>query len=207
MDAEDERERYDLAYGIFANNRNPHRSTYERGMLDLRLQLIKMRTDYLNQINTQATLIAGCAVAMLASGELINLDDLGHDAVAAGQHFAWAWIRKKACDLVYSGSAAICLGSSLWVLYTAMNLINMSIHSTIYGESTATIGEADNLIDAVRQLTVALTRHPNDPYLVFLCRVRRSQPRQRAVRSVSRVPALTASLASALTMTSTPTPP
>ena len=55
--------------GVVGGNRDLHRTNSERGMLDLRLQLIRMRSDYLNQINTQSTLLAGCAVAMLASNE------------------------------------------------------------------------------------------------------------------------------------------
>ena len=63
------------ADGVVGGQRELHRTQYDRGMLDLRLQLIKMRTDYLNQINTQSTLLASCAATMLGSSELMALDD------------------------------------------------------------------------------------------------------------------------------------
>lgn len=47
----------------------------------------------------------------------------------------------------YVISSTICLASSLWVIYTAMNLINLSIHSTLNGETMREIAEADNLIE------------------------------------------------------------
>ena len=120
--------------GLAGGQRELHRTAYDRGMLDLRLQLIKMRTDYLNQINTQATLLAGCAVGMLASGELNALEE-------ETGYFAWG------ITGVYVVSATVCLAASLWVIYTSMNLINLSIHSTLHGETMREIAEADNLID------------------------------------------------------------
>ena len=91
-------------------------------------------SSYLNQINTQATLLAGCAVGMIGSGELNALEDeVGF--------FAWP------INGVYVTASTICLACSLWVIYTAMNLINLSIHSTLNGETMREIAEADNLIE------------------------------------------------------------
>ena len=59
-----------------------HNANYDRGMLVLRLQLIKMRTDYLNQLNTQATLLASCAVTMLGSGNINLLWNVFTDGLA-----------------------------------------------------------------------------------------------------------------------------
>ena len=129
--------------GVLGGNRELHKNTFERGMLDLRLQLVRFRTDYLNQINTQSTFIAGCAVAMLSSGELVVLDD-GADADWTSLH--WWWM--KVFNYMYTGSACVCLASSMWVIYTAANLITMSIHSTLYGDTTASIAEADHIIEA-----------------------------------------------------------
>jgi hypothetical protein len=137
--------------GVVGGNRELHRSNYERGMLDLRLQLIKMRSDYLNQINTQSTLLAGCALGMLASGELINMDD-GDEGACPGcilgveNPIAWWW--KRLCNWSYTLNSVVCLATSLWVLYTATNLINLFIHSTLYGDSIGALVEADNLIES-----------------------------------------------------------
>ena len=89
---------------------------------------------YLNQINTQSTLLASCATAMLASSELNAMED-------EKGFFAWP------LNGLYVMSTTLCLACSLWVIYTAMNLINLSIHSTLYGETMREIAEADNLIE------------------------------------------------------------
>lgn len=112
-------------------------------MLDLRLQLTRMRGEYLNQMNTQSTLLAGCAVAMLNSGELRSLDD-GDDVLLLS--VSWWWL--KICNYAYTTSTVVCLAASLWTIYTAMNLITLSIHSTLNGESAAAITEADQLIES-----------------------------------------------------------
>ena len=129
--------------GVVGGNRELHRTTYEKGMLDLRLQLTKMRIDYLTQINTQTTFIAGCAVGMLSSQELMALDDLDGTPIST---FTWWW--KKLFDYTYTCSALMCLASSVWVIYTAMNLITMSIHSSLYGQTMQCITESDCIIEA-----------------------------------------------------------
>lgn len=50
-------------------------------------------------------------------------------------------------NALYVFSTTMCLACSLWVIYTAMNLINLSIHSTLYGETMREIAEADQLIE------------------------------------------------------------
>lgn len=126
--------------GIVGGQRLLNRTQFDRGMLDLRLQLIRMRTEYLNQINTQSTLVASCAVSMLLSSELKAIGDNGDDE---GWSPLWHWN-----NAIYVVAASGCLGTSLWVIYTAMNLHNLSIHSTLYGESMRALTEADNLIES-----------------------------------------------------------
>lgn len=131
------------AGGVVGGNRELHRSNYERGMLDLRLQLTRMRGEYLNQMNTQSTLLASCAVAMLNSGELVRLD--GEDAEMFTS-LTWWWL--KLCNYVYTISSVLCLAASLWTIYTAMNLITLGLHSTLNGETAAALVEADQLIES-----------------------------------------------------------
>ena len=129
--------------GVVGGNRELHVSNYARGMLDLRLQISRLRIEYLNQMNTQSTLLAGCGVAMLNSGELTNLDDKAEwDDYSI---LSYAWI--KFFNYLYSASAAVCLAASCWTIYTAMNLITLSIHSTLNGDSVVAITEADQLIE------------------------------------------------------------
>ena len=112
--------------GVVGGNRELHESNFARGMLDLRLQISRLRIEYLNHMNTQSTLLAGCGVAMLNSGELTNLDDKAEwDDYSI---LSYAWI--KFFNYLYSASAAVCLAASCWTIYTAMNLITLSIHST-----------------------------------------------------------------------------
>ena len=52
---------------------------YKRDKLELRHRIIEMRMDMLNQLNTQATLVAGAVVGgMISGGELETMDDPDH---------------------------------------------------------------------------------------------------------------------------------
>ena len=56
--------------GIEISNRHLYELKRDEGMLQLRLRLLELRQSYLNQMNTQAALVGGCAVGLLASSEL-----------------------------------------------------------------------------------------------------------------------------------------
>ena len=132
---EAERDRNAKDSGIVGNLQEQIRTEFDKGMLELRLQLVRMRTEYLNNINTQAMLLGSIAVAMLSQSELISFDDTIETW--------WSLI----FGALYTLCAGICLSTSMWVIYTAMNLINLSIHSTLYGLSMAALAEADNIIE------------------------------------------------------------
>ena len=147
-DSDDERATPREQDGIVGNLQEQIRTQYDKGMLELRLQLVRMRTEYLNNINTQSTLLAACSVAMLGSSELQAFTEVGNrrrpvDEYDRIEMDLWSWI--FAVQYVVSG--ATCLSASVWVIYTAMNLINLSIHSTLYGKSMAELAEADNIIE------------------------------------------------------------
>lgn len=72
---------------------------------------------------------------MLSAGELDAMDNEPPGVI----HFS--------LNAVYVFATTLCLACSLWVIYTAMNLINLSIHSTLYGETMREIAEADQLIE------------------------------------------------------------
>ena len=147
-------------------------------------KLVRMRTEYLNNINTQSTLLAACSVAMLGSSELQAFTEVGNrrrpvDEYDRIEMDLWSWI--FAVQYVVSG--ATCLSASVWVIYTAMNLINLSIHSTLYGKSMAEL--ADNLVGpAFQPVRVALAScgHPVDKIeLLVLGGTWTSYPEARAV--------------------------
>ena len=143
--------------GIVGNLQEQIRTQFDKGMLELRLQLVRMRTEYLNNINTQSMLLATVAVAMLSTSELQSF---------GGIHDSW-W--HTAFQVIYVVGAATCLSSSVWVIYTSMNLINLSIHSTLYGHSMAALAEADNIIELrlkeVSPISIASPSrtHPTSP--------------------------------------------
>ena len=131
--------------GIVGNLKEQIRTQYDKGMLELRLQLVRMRTDYLNNINVQAALLASCSAAMLGSSELLSFEEGGRSG--------W-W--SQACSSLYVAGAGLCLSASVWVIYSSLNLINLSIHSTLYGHSMQELAEADNIIE-LRMAEVRLT--------------------------------------------------
>lgn len=135
MNPNEDDEESDKEDGVVGNLQQQIRTQYDKGMLELRLQLVRMRTEYLNNINTQSTLIASCAIGMLASGEIQAVADAGRGL--------WSWF----FNILYVTAASFCLSCSIWVIYTSMNMINISIHSTLYGKTMAALTEADNLIE------------------------------------------------------------
>ena len=55
--SEDDDDDSDKEDGVVGNLQQQIRTQYDKGMLELRLQLVRMRTEYLNNINTQSTLL------------------------------------------------------------------------------------------------------------------------------------------------------
>eukprot|EP00966_Prymnesium_polylepis_P208417 4828148-Prymnesium_polylepis.1 len=51
-------------------NRKLYDIRHQEGLLELQMRLLEMRQQHLNQMNTQAALVASCSVALLSSGEL-----------------------------------------------------------------------------------------------------------------------------------------
>ena len=62
--------------GVLKAQEAQNEQTFTANMMDLRLQLLSMRADYLNQLNTQATLVGGAAIGLLSSGELTAVNEL-----------------------------------------------------------------------------------------------------------------------------------
>ena len=101
--------------------------SFERDSLEVRHQMIQMRVEMLNTMNTQATLVAGAIVGgMLSGGEIdaalsintptfLNLFGLGD--------------LNRLLVMIYITSATLAMTSSLWVVHMSCTLINTSHRS------------------------------------------------------------------------------
>ena len=126
--------------GVLKAQEAQNEQTFTANMMDLRLQLLSMRADYLNQLNTQATLVGGAAIGLLSSGELTVVNELSAQRIGNDEHcntytrltdtgescvfsdFEGEWA-DRINNYLYMASACGCLASSIWVLYTSTNLV------------------------------------------------------------------------------------
>ena len=122
--------------GVEVANRVLHGVRKEEGLMQIRLRLLELRQSYLNQVNTQAALVGSCAVGLLASGELSVLTEL---TVCRESDHDPDHIALKVCKAIdglvncwYLVSAVGCFATSLWVIYYAMNLVNLTTMVTLH---------------------------------------------------------------------------
>ena len=131
--------------GVLKAQEAQNEQTFTANMMNLRLQLLSMRADYLNQLNTQATLVGGAAIGLLSSGELDVVNELSRNRVAnlddddpnlrcntyTREHCVYSDFEGEWADRInnylYMASACGCLASSIWVLYTSTNLVQLSL--------------------------------------------------------------------------------
>ena len=98
--------------GLYFAIQSLHEFTKKRGMLELQVRVLTFITNYLNQLNTQAMLLAGGAMGLLISSELTEV----------AQNERGGFI----VDYLYVIFACSSLSSALWVIYTSMNLVNLA---------------------------------------------------------------------------------
>ena len=110
--------------------------------LDVQRSVIQFRVDYLAQLNTQTTLIAGAAIAMFASLELEAVTTL-HESSFEFMHTS---LGDTLICVIYVICSSISLGASLWVLYTSNNLINLATSASLYARHLKDLQEADAVI-------------------------------------------------------------
>ena len=148
--------------GLYFAIRELHSYSKRRGMLELRLRVLSFITDYLNQVNTQAMLVAGCAMSLLISSELTEVEQNERGSLLA--------------DYMYVTFACGCLASSLWVIYTSMNLVNLSTAALLQSTKEVGIVESESLLLA----------RMGDVRLIFMVSLVRShsmtRPRGHATR-------------------------
>ncbi|EOD11280.1 hypothetical protein EMIHUDRAFT_247965 [Emiliania huxleyi CCMP1516] len=105
----------------------------KRDLLELRHRQILARVDWLNQLNTQAMLVAGSAVASLGGESLETIDD---------EH-----VTKTLLDTIFVASTAATLCFSLWVIFISSNLIMLSQMTALTGTSAGDVKTADEILE------------------------------------------------------------
>jgi hypothetical protein len=110
--------------------------------LDVQRSVIQFRVDYLAQLNTQTTLLAGAAIGMFSSLELEAMTTQ-HESVMEFSNTRWS---DTFFCIIYICCSSISLGSSLWVLYTSNNLINLATSASLYARDLKDLQEADAVI-------------------------------------------------------------
>ena len=106
----------------------------DQGRLAVQRQILQLRVDYLTNLNTQTMLLAGAAVGMLSSLELEAIQPEEEER------------RRMIITATYIFCSSISLGSSIWVLYTSNNLINLATMSALQAERLSDVQGADNIL-------------------------------------------------------------
>ena len=140
------------ATGLKMQEAKMHQLTYARETLELLIQLMGMRVDYLNQLNTQSTLVAGSIVGMLTFSELDTFaEETGSvSGVSTCRYYCWFL---QAIESFYIIVSTFTLASSLWVIYISMNLITLSTRAILDGASESDVLAANNLLESRRPST------------------------------------------------------
>ena len=118
--------------GLISGERLMWDAHEKRGMLELRHKEILARIDILNQMSTQAMLIAGAAVQGLGGESLQIVQEEGLGEV---------------CGTLFVGTAAATLTSSLWVIFTSVHLVELSQQSALHGTNAIDVKEADAILE------------------------------------------------------------
>ena len=108
------------------------RRTYKRGTVELRYARIVERIAILNQINTQAMLIVGCSSALLSGESLESLDSEQS-------------LFKQLVSAIFVCLATISLAASVWVIYSAQNLIQTAQEASMTGSDEEDVIKVDKL--------------------------------------------------------------
>jgi len=111
-----------------------------RDLLEVEKQRVNQLLTILSDFSTQATLLAGCAVAALGVESLHEVDTDDHG-------FAWLY---GFGELLYVGSTALSAGSSLWVVFIATHLITLGRDSAMRPRIKQNRGHLESGLGTVR---------------------------------------------------------
>ena len=131
MDAADSNE----GFGLAGAEQRLINLQLDQGRLAVQRQILQLRVDYLTNLNTQTMLLAGAAVGMLSSLELEAIQPEEVDR------------RRMIITATYIFCSSISLGSSIWVLYTSNNLINLATMTTLHASDLKGVTGADLVLE------------------------------------------------------------
>lgn len=120
------------------------------GEVGVQRQVLQFRVDYLAQLNTQTMLVAGAAVGMFSSLELEAMQAFEGEFEGEGwmtdtSRVFFSFVSALTC-FMYVVCAAVSLGSSIWVLYTSNNLINLATTASLYASDLKQLQWSDKVI-------------------------------------------------------------
>lgn len=100
--------------------------------------ILRLRIDYLSQLNTPAMLIASADVGLLSTLSYSYLEPDEPSEQTLG---------RMVCVFFYTVGCSYSLGASLWVLYTCNNLVNLATMSTLAAKDLKGVQGADLVIE------------------------------------------------------------
>lgn len=100
--------------------------------------ILKLRIDYLSQLNTPAMLVASADVSLLSTLSYSFLEP---------EDVEMQTFPRMLCVVVYTVGCSLSLGASLWVLYTCNNLVNLATMSTLAAKDLKGVQGADLVIE------------------------------------------------------------
>ncbi len=155
--------------GLEEGNRKLYELKREEGLLQLRMQLLKLRQETLNNMNTQAALVAGCAVGLLSSGEVQVMEEttLCVDLMTGNPYRFVEWVQhsfpllQTVCrptetliGIAYIVAATLSVLFSLLTIFLSHYLVDKSTRVALAakrdngGKGTDTVRRMENLITA-----------------------------------------------------------
>ena len=173
--------------GLISGERLMWDANERRGMLELRHKEILARIDILNQMSTQAMLIAGAAVTGLGGESLQVVNEEGLREWGSRCRCCSSCSSSSTSTLTYPdpnpdsqtnpyltnswdgvfgtlfvGTAAATLTSSLWVIFTSTHLVELSQQSALHGTDARDVKEADGILEErMREVHMFYVANPN----------------------------------------------
>ena len=152
--------------GMERANRKLYDIRHQEGLLELQMRLLEMRQQHLNQMNTQAALVASCSVALLSSGEL----DIMNKETLCPADSIWHWPplfifcepTEWALNFAYMTSALCSVMWALWTIYISNHLISSSMF-------IAREGNRDDILHFERALSDRVRRVEKGFEISLLC--------------------------------------
>mmetsp|Transcript_35526 Transcript_35526/g.113097 ORF Transcript_35526/g.113097 Transcript_35526/m.113097 type:complete len:290 (-) Transcript_35526:104-973(-) len=132
------------ALGLAGAEKRLYQLNLNQGEMSVQRQVMQFRVDYLSDLNTQSTLLAGVAAGMLGSLELEAMQPEEEELQTFGRMLLVTGYVLAACTS---------LGASVWVLYTSNNLVNSALVAQLYGSTLEDMQNAESVL-ALRMLDV-----------------------------------------------------